>query len=68
MASEDYNKLTVSIKDGVSKKTGAAYVYVSIEVNSTELTRMFIKPTELDFFQTLEGTYSLVPEESSEVK
>lgn len=63
MANTDTNLFEVKVKDGVSSKTGNAYVYVVLLLNDVELTRIFIKPTELEFYQNLEGKYKLEPTE-----
>lgn len=63
MANTETNLFEVKVKDGVSSKTGNAYVYVVLLLNDVELTRIFIKPTELEFYQNLEGKYKLEPTE-----
>jgi len=51
--------LKIQYLDAVSNKTGVAkpYKYVSISHDDVELTRLFIKPTEKQYYQNLVGDY-----------
>jgi len=45
------------LKSANAKESGRPYEYVSVEVEGTELTRIFIKQTEKSYFQSLIGEY-----------
>jgi len=40
-----------------TSKNGRPYMYISIRVGDTELTRLFLKETEKLFFDSIIGTY-----------
>lgn len=50
--------ITITSEVGTQKDTGRQYKYVSIKNGTVELTRLFIKPTEVSFYDNLYGTYS----------
>jgi len=49
--------LKISFEKANAKASGREYEYVSISFNGTELTRIFIKQTEKQYFSTLLGIY-----------
>jgi len=49
--------LNISLEKANAKATGREYQYVSVMIDGIELTRIFIKATELQYFKSLLGQY-----------
>jgi hypothetical protein len=49
--------LVISLESATAKASGRLYEYVSLTVDGVELTRLFIKPTEKQYYKSLLGIY-----------
>lgn len=52
------NMLKVELKTANAKESGRPYEYISISYEETEVTRIFIKSTEKEFFTKMLGNYN----------
>jgi len=49
--------IKIELKTANAKESGRPYEYISVSFDNTELTRIFIKATEKEFFSKLIGQY-----------
>jgi hypothetical protein len=49
--------LTISIENGKAKETGREYNYISLKHDGEEFNRIFIKNTEIQYFDKIVGEY-----------
>lgn len=54
------DKLTIAVSKEVSKKTGNPYTMVTTCLDQTEISRVFVKPTEEAYYLSVAGTYEIV--------
>jgi len=52
--------LNISFQKANAKESGREYEYVSINIDGTELTRIFIRQTEKTYYQSLLGDYQKI--------
>lgn len=53
--------LELKLTDGKTKD-GREYIACDLLLDGVQLTRMFLKPTEIAFYQDVEGVYKKAPD------